>query len=127
MLRAGGLPGGGFVAVVEPDGSIYAKLGRVAWCPRALLDSRPKTRQDGAAGDDLLLGGRGVDRITGDFRAGNLQVLGVSGNGGNDTIEGGEDGDTIIGDSVAPVVSGRGGNDILDGGPRRRTRDRGRQ
>jgi len=27
ILRAGRLPGGGFVAVVEPEGSIYAKLG----------------------------------------------------------------------------------------------------
>ena len=27
VLRAGRLPGGGFVAVVEPDGSIYTKLG----------------------------------------------------------------------------------------------------
>ena len=27
VLRAGPLPGGGFVAVVNPDGSIYAKLG----------------------------------------------------------------------------------------------------
>ncbi len=27
VLRAGRLPGGGFDAVVAPDGSIYAKLG----------------------------------------------------------------------------------------------------
>ena len=27
VLRAGRLPGGGFVAVVNPDGSVYAKVG----------------------------------------------------------------------------------------------------
>jgi hypothetical protein len=68
-------------------------------------------------GNDVLLGGAGIDGITGDSRG----LYGDVSGAGNDVINAGEDGaGTIIGDSFAETVGATAsgvGNDIIDLSP----------
>lgn len=92
------------------------------------MDDFDRIELAGAAGNDtmtagngveelVMLGGFGDDRITGNDRAN--QILGEAGNdtlaggAGGDTVVGGEGNDTIDGGSGVDFLSGEAGNDTL--------------
>jgi Ca2+-binding RTX toxin-like protein len=83
--------------------------------PRRLAGTLPKRGFALDSGDDLLILGPGDDGSTGDhFRVAEGEV---SGDGGNDTIDGGQAADFIVGGSGAnQEVSGEGGDDKIAGG-----------
>ena len=67
-------------------------------------------RIDGGAGDDTLTGSDGADTILG---GPGLDV--ISGNNGNDTLMGGDDADMISGGNGNDVIDGNAGNDTAFG------------
>ncbi len=84
---------------------------------------------DGGDGDDILLGGRGMDDIYGgngndyiDGRAGSDNLFGganndiVFGDLGNDKIYAGSGNDALFGGAGADSIWGEAGDDVLDGG-----------
>ncbi|MFM9964056.1 MAG: beta strand repeat-containing protein [Planctomycetaceae bacterium] len=63
-----------------------------------------------------ILGGNGNDTLTAaGALLGNVRLL-LSGEAGNDTLVGSEDGDTLSGDAGNDVLNGGGGDDTLGGG-----------
>ena len=94
--------------------------------PQQLLSDRQ--RQNGAgtasggafAGNDVLDGGNGDDRIYGGedndtLTGGNGQDL-LDGGEGDDTLSGGNDNDTLFGGAGKDTLTGGNGDDTLDGG-----------
>jgi hypothetical protein len=66
---------------------------------------------DARGGNDMLLGGPGLDAMFGDGEG-----MRDNSRGGNDVIIGGSDGDSLSGDARVLSGNARGGNDRLDGG-----------
>ena len=73
---------------------------------------------DGGAGADMLHGGPGADTLNGGLTSGPLvdAVDTIYGNGGNDTIDAGDDSDFVYAGTGADRVSGGPGNDTISGG-----------
>jgi Ca2+-binding RTX toxin-like protein len=72
----------------------------------------------GGPGNDRVFGGRGDDAISGDANdAGDRTSFDfLSGNSGNDTINGGDSADRIFGGSGNDTDNGENGNDKMSGG-----------
>ncbi|MDA1164482.1 MAG: hypothetical protein O3B13_15420 [Planctomycetota bacterium] len=65
----------------------------------------------GGDGEDILIGGAGIDTIDGEAGDDSIQ-----GGAGNDLLSGGADDDTILGEAGGDVIDGGAGNDSLFGG-----------
>lgn len=84
------------------------------------LRASPQTAQTGTAGDDVLDGGVGNDRLSGlsgaDCLRGHPGNDRLSGGAGDDTVLGGDDNDQLRGDGGVDIISGGTGNDVIWGG-----------
>ncbi len=91
--------------------SIFANAG--SGNDRIILDSTvtKPARLEGGEGDDLLIGGTGLDSLDGGL--GNDEL---HGNVGADTIVGGDGDDEIYGDEGFDTIDGNDGDDEIHGG-----------
>lgn len=99
------------------EGSLRGRAGRDrmlnvydSYFETYTFDCAARTEMIGDAGDDVLQGGQGVDRLHG----GDGKDT-IDGRGGDDRIRGNAAGDTIDGGKGRDDVRGGGGPDVIDG------------